>query len=67
MYVSTDDQESSKLIGMLTGEGRALIFSSLFHLLQGTMHYVIIVSSFIDPFPNSPTLFKQSFDIIFDG
>ena len=41
VYVSTDGQESSELIGMLTGEGRALIFSSLFYLLQGTMHYVI--------------------------
>ena len=53
VYVSTDGQESSELIGMLTGEGRALIFSSLFYLLQGTMHYVIKVSSliFIYPFP----------------
>ena len=63
VYVSTNGQESSKLIGMFTGEGRALIFSSL---LQGTMHYVI---SFHIPlaFPNSPTFFKQYFAIIFDG
>ena len=35
VYVSTDGQESSKLIGVLTEEGRVLILSSLFHLLQG--------------------------------
>ena len=45
VYVSTNGQESSELIGMLTGEGRALIFSSLFYLLQGTMHYIIIITS----------------------
>jgi hypothetical protein len=38
VYVSTDGQESSKLIGMLTEDGRALILSSLLHLLQGIMH-----------------------------
>lgn len=52
VYVSTDGQESSELIGMLTGEGQALIFSSLFYLLQGTVHYVIEVFSFYIPFPN---------------
>ena len=35
VYMSTDGQESSKLIGVLTGDGQALILSSLFHLLQG--------------------------------
>ena len=38
VYVSTDGQESPKLIGMLTGERRALILSPLFHLLKGTIH-----------------------------
>ena len=39
VYISTDGQESSesKLIGMLTGDGHALILSSLFHLLQGIL------------------------------
>ena len=36
VYVSTDGQESPKLIGMLTGERQVLILSSLFHLLKGT-------------------------------
>lgn len=37
VYVSTDDHNSSKLIGILTGDGHALMFSTLFYLLQGIM------------------------------
>ena len=54
VYMRTDGQESSKLIGVLTGDGRALILSSLFHLLQGITQ-CSVVALFTDSFPNSFT------------
>ena len=35
VHMTTDDHNSSKLIGVLTGDGQALMFSALFYLLQG--------------------------------
>ena len=51
VYVSTDGQESSKLVGVLSGDGRALILSSLFHLLQGITQ-CSVVASFVPIFAN---------------
>ena len=49
-YTSTDGQESSKLIGVLNGEGQVLILSSLFCLFQGilpvfTQCFVCVISN----------------------
>ena len=41
VYMSTDDHHSSKLIGVLTGDGQALILGTLFYLLQGIVQLTL--------------------------
>ena len=48
VYMSTDGQEFSKLIGVLTGDGQALILGSLFHLLQGIITVLLMLCYNVD-------------------
>ena len=41
VYMSTDNHHTSKLIGIQTGDGQALILSALFYLLQGIVWPVL--------------------------